>query len=110
MGRQSQWDEDCDILDKWGEAQRSGLRHAERGTETPLACGSAVRFMVSRHKKRTGRSEAATPTKVCAQEVERLIAKLRLKEAVQEARLCYKQESTPEHHRLLERAYLLRAD
>jgi tetratricopeptide (TPR) repeat protein len=45
-----------------------------------------------------------------SQEVERLIAKLRLKDAVHAAKLCYKSESTPEHHRLLERAYLLRAD
>lgn len=43
-------------------------------------------------------------------EVERLIAKDRLKDAVKQAKLCYREESTPEHHRLLERAYLLRAD
>jgi tetratricopeptide (TPR) repeat protein len=62
--------------------------------------------MASRHK-RTGRGGA--PPTGGRQEVERLIAKLRLKDAVHEAKLCYKSEGTPENHRLLERAYMLRA-
>ncbi|SIO36923.1 hypothetical protein SAMN05444166_4152 [Singulisphaera sp. GP187] len=44
-----------------------------------------------------------------AQEVEHLIQKGRLKDAVKQAKLCYRDESTPENHRLLERAYFLRA-
>jgi len=43
------------------------------------------------------------------EEVERLIQKERLKDAVKQAKLAYKEESTPENHRLLERAYFLRA-
>src|SRR5262249_4937352 len=43
------------------------------------------------------------------QEVERLIQKGRLKDAVKQAKMCYHEESTPAHHRLLERAYFLRA-
>jgi hypothetical protein len=42
-------------------------------------------------------------------DVERLIFKERFKEAVKQAKLCYQDESTPENHRLLERAYCLRA-
>jgi tetratricopeptide (TPR) repeat protein len=65
--------------------------------------------MASKNKK-PGRGGAGAPATGGRQEVERLIAKLRLKDAVHEAKLCYKSESTPENHRLLERAYLLRAD
>ncbi len=43
-------------------------------------------------------------------EVERLIEKGRFKDAVKQAKLCRRAEATPESHRLLERAYLLRAD
>ncbi len=42
-------------------------------------------------------------------EVEKLIGKDRLKEAVKAAKLCFKENGTPENHRLLERAYFLRA-
>ncbi|MHB1558424.1 MAG: hypothetical protein ACYC61_13275 [Isosphaeraceae bacterium] len=42
-------------------------------------------------------------------EAERLIEKERYKDAVKQAKLAYKEAATPEHHRLLERAYLLRA-
>jgi hypothetical protein len=41
--------------------------------------------------------------------VERLFQKERYKEAVKQAKLYHKEESTPENHRLLERAYFLRA-
>jgi tetratricopeptide (TPR) repeat protein len=43
------------------------------------------------------------------QEVEKLIHKERLKDAVKQAKLLFKDESTPENHRLLENAYFLRA-
>jgi tetratricopeptide (TPR) repeat protein len=43
------------------------------------------------------------------QEVESLIAKGRFKDAVKQAKLCYRADQTPDHHHLLERAYCLRA-
>jgi tetratricopeptide (TPR) repeat protein len=42
-------------------------------------------------------------------EAERLIAGERFKDAVKQAKLCYKEQATPHTHRLLERAYFLRA-
>ena len=42
-------------------------------------------------------------------EIERLIAKERYKDAVKQAKLAHKEAATPENHRLLERAYFLRA-
>ncbi len=42
-------------------------------------------------------------------EAERLIVKERYKDAVKQAKLAYKEAATPENHRLLERAYFLRA-
>src|SRR3954464_5588519 len=62
--------------------------------------------MASKNKKQR---QSATAGGLC-QEVERLMAKDRLKDAVKQAKLCYKEEGTPENHRLLERAYFLRAD
>ena len=54
---------------------------------------------------------APTPlaSSLACTEVERLLEKERFKEAVKQAKLCYSEESTPENHRLLERAYYLRA-
>ncbi len=49
---------------------------------------------------------AASPLRA---ETERLIVKERFKDAVKQAKLCYKEQATPENHRLLERAYFLRA-
>jgi tetratricopeptide (TPR) repeat protein len=42
-------------------------------------------------------------------ETERLIAKEKYKDAVKQAKLCFKEQATPDNHRLLERAYFLRA-
>ena len=42
-------------------------------------------------------------------EVERLIQKERYKDAVKQAKICFKAEGTPENHRLLEHTYFLRA-
>jgi tetratricopeptide (TPR) repeat protein len=42
-------------------------------------------------------------------ETERLIAKERYKDAVKQAKLTFKEEASPENHRLLEQAYFLRA-
>ncbi len=42
-------------------------------------------------------------------DVERLIQKERYKDAVKQAKICFKAEGTPENHRLLEHAYFLRA-
>ena len=65
--------------------------------------------MASKNKKRSDRAKVAASDGL-RQEVERLLAKDRLKDAVKQAKLCYKEEATPENHRLLERAYYLRAD
>ncbi len=43
------------------------------------------------------------------QEVEKFIQKERLKDAVKQAKLLFKDESTPDNHRVLEKAYFLRA-
>ena len=45
-----------------------------------------------------------------AHEVEQSIKQGRFKDAVKQAKLCMREAATPENHRLLERAYLLRAD
>ena len=66
--------------------------------------------MSSRNKKRPERPTAAAGGGGLRQEVERLIAKDRLKDAVKEAKLCFRADATPENHHLLERAYFLRAD
>ncbi|HKI21001.1 MAG TPA: hypothetical protein VKA15_24120, partial [Isosphaeraceae bacterium] len=42
-------------------------------------------------------------------DVDRLIQKKWFKDAVKQAKLCFKQDSSPENHALLERAYYLRA-
>lgn len=42
------------------------------------------------------------------QEIERLLAKGRVKDAFKQAKLAFRQEATPENRRLLERTYLLR--
>jgi hypothetical protein len=61
--------------------------------------------------KNTRSAQPATAVKSSALrlEVERLIQKERYKDAVKQAKLCFKEEGTPENHRLLERAYFLRA-
>ena len=43
-------------------------------------------------------------------EVERLIAKKRLKDALKQSKILFRDHPTPEHHQLLERVYLLRAN
>jgi tetratricopeptide (TPR) repeat protein len=57
---------------------------------------------------RAGKSDEGAGGSLRA-EAERLIAKERYKDAVKQAKLCYKEQATPENHRLLERAYFLRA-
>ncbi len=42
-------------------------------------------------------------------DVERLVQKERYKDAVKQAKICFKAEGTPENHRLLEHTYFLRA-
>ena len=63
--------------------------------------------MAAKPKHQAGKMQAA-PGVPLRQEVDRLIAKGRFKDAVKQAKLCFRQEGTPEHHRLLERAYFLR--
>jgi tetratricopeptide (TPR) repeat protein len=54
-------------------------------------------------------SKAAVASANLRREAERSIQKERYKDAVKQAKMCYKEESTPENHQLLERAYFLRA-
>ncbi len=55
------------------------------------------------------RSPEVGTTSALRTEAERLIEKERYKDAVKQAKLCYKEAGTPENHGLLERAYFLRA-
>jgi tetratricopeptide (TPR) repeat protein len=64
--------------------------------------------MAAKNKKRAGRTHAP-PAGDLGREVQRLIEKDRLKDAVKQAKLYVRQEDTPESRRLLERAYFLRA-
>ncbi len=64
--------------------------------------------MAAKHKPKAGKTPIAVGVPL-RQEVDRLIAKGRFKDAVKQAKLCFRQEGTPEHHRLLERTYFLRA-
>ncbi|HEV3120483.1 MAG TPA: hypothetical protein VGY53_01205, partial [Isosphaeraceae bacterium] len=60
-----------------------------------------------RSKGSNGKSVVASPS--LRQDVERLIEKGRLKDAVKQAKLCFRDQPTDEHRRLLERSYFLRA-
>jgi tetratricopeptide (TPR) repeat protein len=64
--------------------------------------------MSSKHARKAANASLA-PAVAPRQEVEKLIQKDRLKDAVKAAKLCFKEDSTPENHRLLERVYFLRA-
>src|SRR5437870_2847941 len=54
-------------------------------------------------------AKAAKASANLRMETERSIQKERYKDAVKQAKMVYKEEGTPENHRLLERAYFLRA-
>lgn len=64
--------------------------------------------MAPGRKRRTSpkRSTAARSPRA---EVDHLIKSGKLKDAVKQAKLCHRDQPTPEHHQLLERTYLLRA-
>jgi len=64
--------------------------------------------MAAKHKPQAGKTPTAAGVPL-RREVDRLIAKGRFKDAVKQAKLCYRQEGTAEHHRLLEGAYFARA-
>ncbi len=64
--------------------------------------------MSAKQKKRADRPVSPAGNSL-RHEAERLIAKGRLKDAVKQAKLCFKEEGNAAHHRLLERAYFLRA-
>jgi tetratricopeptide (TPR) repeat protein len=64
--------------------------------------------MSSKQARKAG-SASLAPAGSIRQEVEKLIQKDRLKDAVKAAKLCFKDDGSPENHRLLERAYFLRA-
>jgi tetratricopeptide (TPR) repeat protein len=61
--------------------------------------------------KRSQGSSVATagPGDALRLETERLFQKERFKDAVKQAKLCYKEENSADNHRLVERAYFLRA-
>src|SRR5690242_7161789 len=63
--------------------------------------------MLGKSKKKQPRNASASDRP--GLKVERLIQKGRLKDAVKQAKIVYKAEATAENHRLLERAYFLRA-
>src|SRR3954464_9130559 len=65
--------------------------------------------MATKHKKQI-QAKPSQPDGGARREVERLIEKGRLKDAVKEAKLYHRQTNTPESHHLLERAYHLRAE
>ena len=62
----------------------------------------------SKDRKRA-ETKQALPDGSLRLEVERLIQKGRFKDAVKQAKMCYRDAGTPENHLLLERAYFLRA-
>jgi hypothetical protein len=64
---------------------------------------------MSSKEARVASSTAVAAGSSLRAETERLIAKERFKDAVKQAKLCYKESSSQEHHELLERAYFLRA-
>src|SRR5690242_18266106 len=64
--------------------------------------------MASKPRRRPDRTSTAAGDPLRA-EAERLIAKGKYKDAVKQAKIAHKQGASPENHRLLERAYLLRA-
>jgi tetratricopeptide (TPR) repeat protein len=72
---------------------------------------STVRLqnIMSSKNSRGGKAQTAATSSQLRTEVDRLIQKQWYKDAVKQAKICYKQESTPENHRLLEQAYHLRA-
>ena len=64
---------------------------------------------MSRKQIRTASSPTVATEPSKTREVDKLIQKGRLKDAVKAAKLCFKEDGTPENHQLLERAYFLRA-
>jgi tetratricopeptide (TPR) repeat protein len=64
--------------------------------------------MASKRSKGGGKSTLNSPS--LRQEAERLIEKGRFKDAVKQAKLCFRDQPTDELRRLLERAYFLRAE
>jgi tetratricopeptide (TPR) repeat protein len=65
--------------------------------------------MASKVSRHAAKSPADGMSSALRAEVERLIEKERYKDAVKQAKLCFKEAGTPENHGLLERTYFLRA-
>jgi tetratricopeptide (TPR) repeat protein len=75
----------------------------------PISHGGRAAHARLQHDMFPQETTQAHPAKNHASvEVEDLFAKERYKEAVKQAKLCFSAASTPENHRLLERAYCLR--
>ena len=64
--------------------------------------------MSSKQSRKTSSATASSSASM-RQEIARLIQKDRLKDAVKQAKMCFKEEDSEENHQLLERAYFLRA-
>ncbi len=65
--------------------------------------------MSKKDHKRADVKTAPAPGGGLRAEVENLIRKERYKDAVKQAKMCFREQGTADHHRLLERAYFLRA-
>lgn len=65
--------------------------------------------MASKHSRTTKTGTPAAAGDQLGAEYDRLIQKKKYKDAVKQAKLCYKQESSPQNRARLERAYYLRA-
>ncbi len=90
----------------WRRA-RCVVVNAQAHLECPA---NEIGIVSSKQKQQADRKHAPSSEVGQRQEVERLIAKDRLKDAVKQAKLCYKAAASTENHHLLERAYYLRAD
>ena len=64
---------------------------------------------MARKQRKQGVAQGVVSTGPC-QQIERLIDKRRIKDAFKQAKVCYRQNASPENRSLLERTYLLRIE
>jgi tetratricopeptide (TPR) repeat protein len=76
--------------------------------DAPLRLERPINPMGSGKANKADRQRSGGP-RPPREEVDRLLDKGRYKDAVKQAKLCYRDKASAEHHHLLERAYLLRA-
>ena len=75
---------------------------------TELASHARIATTMASKQARKAATASLASAGSIRQEVEKLIEKDRLKDAVKAAKLCFKDDGSPDNHRLLERAYFLR--